>query len=310
MKKGIKMAAAIAVAVLTTITAKAQDKIKTETTETVCAAFSDDSKLIAYGGYKKAFIMDAATKKTVKVLEGATDSVNDIAFVGDRVIGTGYGFVAIWDATTGKTVKRIKSEESCGKLSVCRKTNIVFAGNQCIEGWNINTGESVMKTDKLKNKLESFAVTPDGKLLYASPEWGQSVMVFDAETGKLKTELKTIKRCRQMIFHPNGKSLFIWMFGTKVRQVDLKGKEMKEIDSETVLGRITISNNGEYVFLPTWSTQRKIEQVQIYDTKKKKMLKPVDVSEKAIYQALLSPDEKTLLVAPKDQLLYFFPFKK
>ena len=155
-----------------------------------------------------------------------------------------------------------------------------------------------------------MAVSPDGELIYASPEWGQSVFVIDAKTGKKKKELKSILRLRQMLFHPDGKSLFVWQFGNKVKQVDLKGKVLTEVEPREVLGNITISEKGEYLFLPTWSTQREIEQVLIYDTKKKKIIKKLDVSKDAIYEARMSPDGKTVVAAPKDEFLYFFPFKK
>lgn len=310
MTKLIYSSIAALVFTLSVTNAQTVEVFKTEVSETRSVAFSDDNKLVAYGISKKIYIIDAETKKTVRIIEGATGDVYDLAFVGNRLIATGGKYLGIWDAKTGKVITLSKRDEYTYKFSICRKTNTVFLGGMFIEAWNIKTGKSLMKTEKFQNKTESFAVSPDGKKLYVSPEWGNSILILDAKTGKQLDDLKNISRAKQMLFHPDGKSLFIWQFGKKIKQINLKGEVLLEVEPQSVWGQLFISGNGEYLLMPTWSTQREIEQVIVYDIKNKKTAKILDVSDKSIYEAKMSSDKKTIVAATKDNLLHFISFKK
>lgn len=283
--------------------------ISTEVSETRAVALSDNNKLVAYGSYRKIFIIDAETKKLVQTLEGAEGDVHDIVIAGDRLIATGGKYVGIWNLKTGKAVKIAKRDEYTYTLSVCRKTGRAYVGGTFIEGWDIKNGKSVMKSEKFSNEVESFAVSPDGKSMYVSVEWSNSLLILDAGTGRQKEELTNISRARDMLFHPDGKSLFISQFGQKVKQINLKGEVKQEIGPPmTTYGQLSISPKGKYLLMPTWSTQRDIEQVLVYNIRDKKLAGTVDVSDKSIYEAEMTSNTKTIIAAPKDDKLHFISF--
>jgi len=283
---------------------------ETEVKDTRSVAISDNDKLVAYGCYKKVYIIDAKTKQTVRVIEGAPSDVYELAFVGDHLIAAGDKYLGIWDSGSGKLVTLDQRQDRFLTFSVCKREKTVFIGGMFVEAFDIQTGKSVMKTDRFKNKTESFAVSPDGKRLFVSPEWGSSILVLDAKTGKQIEELTEVSRARQMLFHPDGKSLLINQFGKPVKQIDLKGKVLREIGVGGTFGQLALSNKGEYLLIPTWSTLREIEQVLVYDIKNGRMITPIDVSERPIYEAKITSDMNTVVVAPKDNLLHFIPFKK
>jgi WD40 repeat protein len=293
------------------ISAQNAEVFETGVSETRAVAISDDDKLAAYGSYKKIFIIDMVTKESVMILEGATGDIYDIVFVGDRLLATGGKYFGIWNVKTGKPISISEREEYTYRLSVCRKTNMAYVGGTFIEGWNIRNGKSVMKTEKFSDDVESFALSPDGKSLYVSVKWANSILILDAKTGKQKEELTNISRAKQVLFHPNGKSLFIWQFGKKIKHVNLKGELIQEIGpSMPSYGQISISKNGEYLLMPTWSTPRDNEQVIIYDIRAKKIAAELDISDKSIYEAEMTSDNKFVVAAPKDKMLHFIEFNK
>lgn len=305
MKYMIDLVLLILIAV-SAVPAQPHQVIQTEVVETHSIAISDDDKMVAYGNYKKIFIIDAYTKKPIRTLEGATGDINELVFVGDCLLATGGKYFGIWDVNTGRKIAITERDEYTSRLSVCRKTNIAYTGRSFIEGWNIKDGSSVMKTEKFSDEVESFAISPDGRLLYVSPKWGNSILVLDAKTGKQIDALNTISRANQMLFHPDGKSLFISQFAKKIKQVNLKGEILQEIgESMPSYGQISISGNGEYLLLPTWSSLRDIEQVIVYDIKGRKIFAELNVSENSISEAKITSDNKIIVAAPKDNKLHF-----
>ncbi len=283
---------------------------KTDLTETRSVAVSDDGKIIAYAGYKRIYLIDAATQQSIRVIDGAPGDITDLYFSENRLAATGSKYVGFWNSKTGKIIRIINRDEYTYRFSVSSKAKTLFAGKKVIEGWDINTGKRIMKTAPLSKEAGAIGVSPDGKTLLISPKWGNSILKFDTKTGLQTGELKTISRATQIVFHPNGNAFFVKQFNKPVKEVSLSSSVLRDIGPNTVLGRMRLSKNKRYLLLPTWSTQRETEEVIVYSLAQKKVVRTLKVSPESIYSAEMTPDAQHVIAVTKDPFLHLIPFMK
>src|SRR5207244_10804152 len=57
--------------------------------------------------------------------------------------------------------------------------------------------------------IGDVAVSPDGRLLYASDLYHDSIVVINPQSGRVIERYKTGRRPYRILFHPDGKSFFV-----------------------------------------------------------------------------------------------------
>ena len=57
--------------------------------------------------------------------------------------------------------------------------------------------------------IGDVALSPDGRLIYAADLYHDSVVVINPQSGMMIGRIKTGRRPYRILFHPDGKSLFV-----------------------------------------------------------------------------------------------------
>src|SRR5579871_4552358 len=175
----------------------------------MASALSSDGKflLVLNGGYRPPSIsvIDTASMKEISRVPVA-DGWLGLAFSPDgrRVYVGGGSQYAVFEFTFS----------AAGELKPARTFRI---------GGNANPGE--------KDFVGDVAVSPDGRLLYAADLYHDSVAVINPQTERVEGRIKTGRRPYRILFHPDGKTLFVssWADGTVAQYDALNGNEMNVI---------------------------------------------------------------------------------
>ena len=186
------------------------------------AALSRDGKTIAYqdGRIK---LVDLATGKEIGQLAGHSDMViTGLAFSPDcnSLISAGEDMtIRVWNMLTAKTIrvwntvtaKEIYRIAGVGKLGLALSPDgkILAAIAGCtIRMWEVNTGTEVLAFDGHRDKVQTIALSPDGKTLASVGISNKTVHLWDTASSK------EIRRCTghedwviSLTFSPNGKIL-------------------------------------------------------------------------------------------------------
>ncbi|MBZ5605496.1 MAG: beta-propeller fold lactonase family protein [Acidobacteriia bacterium] len=156
-------------------------------------ALSKDGKylLVLNGGYKPPSIsvIDAATMNQVSSVPVA-DAWLGLAFSpdGTKVYAGGGSRATVYEFTF-----------SGGDLKPAREFVV-----------------APQETRKEEDFIGDVAVSPDGQRIYAAQLYRDTVVVINARTGGVLTRYKTGRRPYRILFHPDGKSIFVssWTDGS------------------------------------------------------------------------------------------------
>jgi YVTN family beta-propeller protein len=79
--------------------------------------------------------------------------------------------------------------------------------------------------------IGDVAISPDGRAIYASNLYRDSIVVFDAKSGAIAGKIKTGRRPYRILFHPDGKSFFVssWSDGTVYLHDATSGEQLNRI---------------------------------------------------------------------------------
>ncbi len=146
------------------------------------------------------------------------------------VLNGGYNppSVSVLDVAGEKEVSRVPLADAWLGLAFSPKGDRVYVGGgsrgAVFELVYDNGGLKPARTfqivpeDKLTNRnfIGDVALSPDGRLIYAADLYQDSVVIINPQSGMVIERFKTGRRPYRIIFHPDGKSLFVtsWTDGT------------------------------------------------------------------------------------------------
>jgi WD40 repeat protein/serine/threonine protein kinase len=161
---------------------------------TLCLAFSPDSKRLAGANDKTVKIWDAETGRELCSLPGHTKVVRSVAFSpdGKRLASASEDkTVLVWDAQTGKELLAFKGHTRAVSSVAYSPDGKRLAsaddpgphGPGQVKVWDAQTGQELLALKGHIQGVTSVAFSPDGKRL-ASASWDGTVKVWDAQTGQ------------------------------------------------------------------------------------------------------------------------------
>ncbi len=180
-------------------------------------AASPDGKLLASGQFSRVELLDAATRKPVRTLEGIAGKATVIVFspdgaslfvaAGDSGIsGVAYQF----KVADGSLVRKYEGHTDALyalALSPDGRTLVTGGYDQKIRLWSITTGTELRVLTGHNGGVFGLAFRPDGKVL-ASTSADRTVKLWEVATGKrLDTFSQPLKEQNALAFSPDGKTV-------------------------------------------------------------------------------------------------------
>jgi YVTN family beta-propeller protein len=146
------------------------------------------------------------------------------------VLNGGYNppTVSVLETATGRETSRVPVADGWLGLTFSRKGDRVYVGGgsqAAVFEFSFSNGVlaaartfTVVPQEKRtpRDFIGDVAVTPDGHLVYAADLYHDSLVVINPQSGMLIDHVKTGRRPYRILFHPDGKSLFVtsWTDGT------------------------------------------------------------------------------------------------
>jgi WD40 repeat protein len=210
-------------------------------------AISPDGRYLAVGGilqlrivnpgqrswFPALRLIDIATGRTVRQLEGQEDSVYSVAFSPDGKTLAGASFkktIRFWDVATGKETGTIEDAGGSLQYSPDGKTLLVGAG--VIEFWDVATGKRTRPSPEGHPfGVLGVAFAPDGKTIVSSDM--HEIRCWDAATGNHLRRWSAHEPdplIRGPHFLPDGKTFFTGGTDSMLRFWDAtSGQEVRRI---------------------------------------------------------------------------------
>lgn len=163
--------------------------------------------------------------------------------------------------------------------------------------------------------IGDVAVSPDGKSVYASDLYHDTVAVINLQSGKVMEHFKTGRRPYRILFHPDGKSFFVssWSDGSVYLYDAANGSETGRIPlGQHTTDMVLSDKNPEgtqsrYRLFVAAANTNNVFVVGIDATKQMKLAESINVAMTARHPlgmtpsaVALSPDQQHLLVACSD----------
>jgi WD40 repeat protein/mono/diheme cytochrome c family protein len=179
------------------------------------AAFSPDGSLLALGGYRTVKILDAATQKVLRALDGMPGNANSVQFIagGEQLMAAGgepglFGEVRIWNVADGAPLRTIRGHKDClydAALSPDGATLATAGYDQQILQWNFSTGELLRTLSGHNAAVYDLEFSPDGQIL-ASASGDRTVKLWNVASGeRLDTLGQSLLELYAVAFSPDGK---------------------------------------------------------------------------------------------------------
>ena len=158
----------------------------------VCVGWSPDSRTLAVGGGhqdKKVYLWDSTTRKQIKVLQGHTNIINEVAWAPDGKILASCSrdnTVRLWDGATGRRLRQLTghSDDVFSLVWAPDSTRLCSGSwDDTVKLWDVKTGKETRTLKGHKNDVNTVAWSPDGHHI-ASGSDDQTVRIWDAETGQ------------------------------------------------------------------------------------------------------------------------------
>jgi WD40 repeat protein len=178
-------------------------------------SFSADSKALAVGGNKKVLLLDTASGRSIRELEGFREA-NPVAYSKDgkrlamldsdcriQVLNT-----SDWsrvcqmahDASTGAVYNLSFTPDGKGVATESGGPRIIL--------WDSETGAQVRTFEYERESTSTFAFNHDGSMLVAGAWQNGALKVWDVSTGKMERSLEGhAGGVKDVTFSPDGKTI-------------------------------------------------------------------------------------------------------
>ncbi|MBD3227542.1 MAG: hypothetical protein GF329_05065 [Candidatus Lokiarchaeota archaeon] len=176
---------------------------------------SNDSKyLITSHWDNKIEIFDIQTSRSIRVLEGHSDSVYSAEFSSKNKYVASSSFdktVRLWDFNTGKCIRIFKDHDSCVNSVIFGPDEdhlISGSRDRKINYWNIHVNKPVKTIKAHHGSIETLAISPDGKKII-SGSTDRSIKIWTFPEGINILHLPDLGSIIQTLrIAPDGKRLF------------------------------------------------------------------------------------------------------
>jgi len=243
-------------------------------------AFSPDSKFILTGGDKGdgALILSSVeTGQIIRKFAFPTFGIGAIAFTPDSK-----------RAVTGQTIPSSDDYVDNQVLAPALKTIGLIL-------WDIETGQPIHTFQEIEEGVDTLAISPDGKHVYAGI--GSAVTVWDIESGK---QLRSFEgheaRINRLSLSPDGKLLvtggrdklfIVWDVAA--------GKPLFSETHAAEIGAVAISPDGRYVATSVEGT------MFVWDLQAKRIIREFTGHRAFIQEIQFNADGHTLLSVSRDR---------
>jgi WD40 repeat protein len=156
-------------------------------------AYSPDGRTLAVGGYRAVRLLDPATGQLLRIVAGAADQVQAVAWSVDGKLlaaagGTPgvMGEVILYDTETWRPLRTLSGHTEVVYAAAFRPNGRELATgslDKTARIWNVDTGQCLRIIKDHADAVMGVAYSPDGKLL-ATGSTDRSVKLFDTATWK------------------------------------------------------------------------------------------------------------------------------
>jgi len=161
------------------------------------------------------------------------------------VLNGGYNppSISVLETATGREIHRVRVADGWLGLTFSPKGDRVYVGGgsrAAVFEFSFADGAleptrtfPVVPPDKRTHAdfIGDVALTPDGRLIYAADLYHDSVVVINPQSGMLIERIKTGRRPYRILFHPDGKSLFVtsWTDGSVGHYDTASGNQLANV---------------------------------------------------------------------------------
>ena len=162
------------------------------TRDVVAVVFSPDGTRVATGSTDETVrLWDVGSGQTLRVLRGATSTIEDVAFSADgRLVASAERQICIWDAQSGELVQRLASPGYRLRFSPDGRWLVVGSMQGRLIVWRTSDWSRVLEDKPHEDRLSAIAFSPDstravtgswdGKLKYYDlPHWTLAKTIDD-----------------------------------------------------------------------------------------------------------------------------------
>lgn len=167
--------------------------------------------LVASGGRDSSIrLWHTETGRLIRVFDGHTGSVRDVAFTPDdtRLVSAGDKRVIVWNVHTGEVERTLSGEHDVHASTVSPDgKQVATGGSNAVHLYDLETGEKLWTATGHENSISDLGFSPDGKSLASasadgtvriwSARSGDAIRIFDAHEDGVPT----------VSWHPSGKRL-------------------------------------------------------------------------------------------------------
>lgn len=205
--------------------------------------FSPDSRLGLSGGCAELsaddtclqgelILWDLEAEVELRRLEGHTDWVNGVSFVGSdaqtALTGSGDGTLIQWNVATGDIIRRFGGHAGgINSIAMSRDGQTVVSGSDdsTLILWEVSTGEIIRRFEGHMDAVRSVAFGPDEQTI-ASGSDDNTLMLWDVNTGSVIHAFEGhTGAVRTVAFSPDGTTLLSGSDDISVRQWDVETGE-------------------------------------------------------------------------------------
>lgn len=258
-------------------------------------AFSADGAVLASAGVDKTIkLWDVAASKEKATLTGHTDGINELQFIDqDRTLVSASNdkTVRLWDVAAAKEKTAIKQPDNVFGLAVTTDGTLVTANfHKGVHFWDLATGKPKGKLRPIDDAASRLALTRDGKTL-ALGHFNGAVRTFDlTKPVKVLAERATLTQpseVKWLQLTPDGKKLAVksGFYNLTVWQVP-EGKKLLE--------RPKLFCDGLSADMKTAAVAQSEKPPVLWDLEANQELRPLQGGTEFLYQALFTPDGKTV----------------
>ena len=296
------------------------------TGEVSSVSFSPDGSTIASGGDDNTVrLWDADTGRHIKTLKGHTEDVLSISFSPDgQTLASGSGslysfspednMVRLWDANTGTHIKTLTGYTyAVNSVSFSPDGNTIASGSwdNTVRLWDADTGRHIKTLKGHIDLVWSVSFSPDGNTIASgsstlggtigirSGTWGETVFLWDVNTGKyINTLIGHPDHARSVRFSPDGSTIASGGDDT-VRLWDADtGRHIRTLrptDSVSSVSSVSFSPDGSTIASGSYD-----DTVRLWDANTGRHIKTLTGHTEQVNSISFSPDGNTIASGSDD----------
>lgn len=281
-----------------------------------CVAFSPNGSLLASGGGgwsdkdPSVRLWEVSSGRELAVSQGHNGRVTTLAFSPNGQIlasGSSDKSVRLWDAKSLAALRAASNFPDAIKYIAFNDTGQqLFVLSNDLVALDINTGQIALELPGHINKVNSIAISPNGRLLASASE-DRSLRLWDLANGhQIRVLRGHTGSVNCVAFSPNGQLLASASSDKSVRLWDVKsGHETAALQPGTDFAQaVAFSPDGRLLAIGTggsYSDKEKDNSVRIWDIESRSELRALQGHTERIRSVAFSPDGRLIASGSEDK---------